>query len=33
MFQSDSVALRVVLHCNWKVLDSSAVRVMTGADW
>lgn len=33
MFQSDSVALRVVLHANWKLLDSGAVRVLTGCDW
>jgi len=33
LFQTDSVAVRAVATVNWKLLDSGAVRVLTGCDW
>lgn len=33
LFQADAVALRAVARVNWELLDSGAVRVLTGCDW
>ena len=33
LFQADAQALKIVISANWKLMDASGCRVMTGADW
>jgi len=33
IWQADAVALKVMQNINWKLLDTSCCRVLTGADW